>query len=310
MLRFTKENNNFQPKHLRHQEIDKGKWDACIESSHNCLIYALSWYLDIVSPNWEALVLGDYKVVMPLPVKSKFGLRYLIRPYFCQQLGIFSSKPLSESIIKSFLSFSKSLFRYSNFHLNYSNNSDVTNQTDAGITYVLQLGVPYSNLNKNYSTNTQRNIKKALQNDVKYFHSADANLFFQLYKKHGKFNDGKRFWHSFENLIEMLLFKGVANISYAEFSGNIECAILWVKYNKRVIYLVACNSPLANEMRLNFLMIDSFIKEYAGKDLILDFEGSKIQGLARFYASFGSQPEYFPVHMFNSLPFPLNIIKS
>ena len=45
--------------YLRHNEIDKGKWDACIRLSENSLVYAYSWYLDIIHPGWEAMVKDD-----------------------------------------------------------------------------------------------------------------------------------------------------------------------------------------------------------------------------------------------------------
>ena len=77
-------------KYLKHNQIDKQKWDSAIENAENGLVYALSWYLDIVSPNWDALVVGDYEQVMPVTHKRKYGIKYLIQPPFCQQLGFFS----------------------------------------------------------------------------------------------------------------------------------------------------------------------------------------------------------------------------
>jgi len=42
----------------KHHEIDRDRWDECIRKSFNGIIYAYSWYLDIVSPQWEALIEG------------------------------------------------------------------------------------------------------------------------------------------------------------------------------------------------------------------------------------------------------------
>ena len=46
-------------KYLQHGEINKEKWDDCINLSPRGLVYALSWYLDAVHPGWEALVEND-----------------------------------------------------------------------------------------------------------------------------------------------------------------------------------------------------------------------------------------------------------
>ena len=82
--------------HLRNKSIDYCRWDNCITKSHNHLTYAYSWYLDIVSPNWEALVSEDYAYIMPLPVKSRYGIPYLVQPVLTQQLGIYSKKKINE----------------------------------------------------------------------------------------------------------------------------------------------------------------------------------------------------------------------
>jgi hypothetical protein len=56
---------------LKHTEIDKQRWDKAIENSSFPSIYALSWYLDVVSPNWQALVSEDYSVCVSAYGKTK-----------------------------------------------------------------------------------------------------------------------------------------------------------------------------------------------------------------------------------------------
>ena len=56
---------------LSHSEIDFVKYDECIENSMQGKVYAMSWYLDAVFPNWSVYVVGDYDVVMPVPLKRK-----------------------------------------------------------------------------------------------------------------------------------------------------------------------------------------------------------------------------------------------
>ena len=89
-------------KHLTYNEIDRTRWDATIATSTNSLPYAYSWYLDAVSPQWEALASNNYEFVMPLPVKRKFGVKYVIQPRWVQQLGVFSAQPITKEIVKSF----------------------------------------------------------------------------------------------------------------------------------------------------------------------------------------------------------------
>ena len=51
---------------LRRSEIDLDKWDDTIAKATHSLPYAFSWYLDAVAEHWDALVMDDYKAVMPL----------------------------------------------------------------------------------------------------------------------------------------------------------------------------------------------------------------------------------------------------
>ena len=105
---------------VHHANIDFEQWDMCISSAVNSEIYAYSWFLDCVSPQWSALILNDYEAVMPLPIKSKYGIRYIVQPPFCQKLGIFSPQTISEEMGKKF---SKHLIKYSS--IRYSSYHDI-----------------------------------------------------------------------------------------------------------------------------------------------------------------------------------------
>src|SRR5512133_3076648 len=107
--------------HLRHQDIDKKKWDNCINTAVNRLPYALSWWLDCVSGGWEALVMDDYKALMPLPCKKKLGFEYLVQPFYTQQLGIFADDDKILSDTNQFLKEIPSKYRLVQMQLNDSN---------------------------------------------------------------------------------------------------------------------------------------------------------------------------------------------
>ena len=53
---------------FENKDINKQNWDKCLEQSGSAKIYAYSWYLDIVSPNWKALIQDDYTSIFPLPI--------------------------------------------------------------------------------------------------------------------------------------------------------------------------------------------------------------------------------------------------
>ena len=73
------------------------------DASPDALPYARTWYLDVVSPGWEALVADDYDCIMPLPRKRRYGLAYLVQPPLTQQLGVFARQGGSEKMTEAFI---------------------------------------------------------------------------------------------------------------------------------------------------------------------------------------------------------------
>ena len=111
--------------YIKHSEIDSEKWNQCIDAAQNSRIYAYDWHLDRTAIVWDALVLGDYDFVIPLPIRKKWGIKYLYQPLLSQQLGIFPIPP--QNIAQLFYSEIVKLFPYSSFHLN-SKNEDLRTQ--------------------------------------------------------------------------------------------------------------------------------------------------------------------------------------
>src|SRR5262245_20345245 len=90
-------------RYLTRNKIDVARWDRCIDRAPNGLIYSYSCYLDTMSRQWDALVMGDYGIVMPLTWNRKYGISYLHQPFLTAQLGVFGEN-LSPGLLESFLS--------------------------------------------------------------------------------------------------------------------------------------------------------------------------------------------------------------
>src|SRR5690606_37843651 len=102
---------------LTRHEIDTKRWEECIAFSPNGMVNVMPWYLDIVAPNWNALVYNDYEAVMVFPIKNKWGISFLYNPNFVRQLGIFSKGNIAPAIGDLFLDFSKKQLPYFSFFL-------------------------------------------------------------------------------------------------------------------------------------------------------------------------------------------------
>ena len=103
---------------VKHHELDTEKWDACIRKDVSGMFYGLSWYLDILVKEWDALVLNDYEAVFPLVSGKRFGIHYLHRPYGVQQLGVFSVNKLSAEVLAEFMSAIPKKYKFVDVFLN------------------------------------------------------------------------------------------------------------------------------------------------------------------------------------------------
>ena len=298
--------------YLKHAEIDKKKWDNCIEQAPNGLIYAYSWYLDVVSPGWDALVEGDYESVMPLTHRKKLCFNYLYQPNFCQQLGIFSIESARHNLVERFIESLPKKFQFVEVQLNESNQTEAyENLLSQKKTYILDLNKNYTSIKASYSQNHKRNIKKAYQNNFKLTSGLSAKEIVD-FKRKNPVNDLKEFqYKQLEDLVKISFKKKIGkSLEIFDPNGEILAVAFFIFHKKRVYYILSATNETGKKGGAMFLIVDYFLQKYAGNPWILDFEGSQIPGLARFYSGFGATPRYYSKIKINNLPFPFYLLKS
>ena len=281
--------------YLQHQQIDYNKWDSCINHAINGIIYPYSFYLNQVSPGWEALIYGDYEAVMPLPVKKKWGVWYIIQPLFVQQLGVFSIQPVDENMIEAFLVAVPRKFRYVNIPLNTYNplKSKEKYTTRPSKTYELDLISPYDQIQRGYSGQTRRNLKKAKQERVFIVRNTDPMPLIESFRKNRGKNISNLQESSYETLKHLIysgIHRGDTQVYSAYSKQNTFCAgVVFFTSHKKSILIFSGSTSEARTNGAMTAIIDTFIQDHAGLNLTLDFEGSNEENLARFYAGFGSK---------------------
>lgn len=299
----------------RYHEIDRDRWDECIRKSFNGIIYAYSWYLDVVSPQWEALIEGEYESVMPLVTGKKLGIRYLFPPFFSQQLGVFSVKKLTAEDVLSFLKAVPSEFRYWEINLN-TFNKVVGNDFEyrPNLTHELDLIPTIDHLRKNYAENTRRNLKKAEQRKLRLTNEPSREEIITLFRT-GRGSDVAALQEPQYDLLRRLLqaldARGrLHSRGVQDEKGELIAGAFFVDANGKVIFLFSGMGQEGKDSGAMILLIDRFIEENANKNLVLDFEGSNDPGLARFYRGFGAKECVYLQARCNRLPWPLSLYKS
>ncbi len=301
-------------RYLSHAEIDQAKWDLCIEQAPNGLVYAYSWYLNIASPNWEALILDDYLAVMPLTAHRKYFIHYLSQPYFTQQLGVFAKHGLSQDLLQNFLLAIPKKFKFIDIQLNEQNQVlHPKLKLRKRRNYVLDLAKSYEKIAKEYSTQNKRNLKKAkkFELQIQSIGISETILFYKLHKavstKGVKESDYERLQQLMDKATEQqkILCKGVFDKS-----GELLAAGAFLAHKNRIIFLLGNGSELGREKGAMTYLMDNIIFLFAEHRMVLDFEGSEIEGIARFFKSFGAEKRNYYRFKRNRLPWLMRLFKN
>ena len=299
-------------RYLTNREIDFSKWDNCIDQADNGLIYAYSIYLSKMSANWDALILGDYQAVMPLTWNKKYGISYLYQPFFCACLGVFG-KEVSSKLVQDFIQQIPSHFRLWDIYLNHNNYpGDAAEGWYERSNFVLSLTADYETLYAGFRDNIKRNIKKSVQLQCAVIRDIDIKQVIELSKTQATaFSpiDSKHY-DQFRQLYNELKKRGKATTYGIKSTHNelvASCAFFYS--NKRAYYILVGNHPNGKTIGASHALINAFIQDHAGEDLLLDFEGSDVPSLAFFYSSFGATEEKYYGLKVNRLPFWAKMFK-
>lgn len=297
--------------YLKHEEINRIKWDKCISASVNGIVYAYSWYLDIVSYQWEALVLGDYEAVMPLTIGKKYGIQYMLQPKYTQQLGVFTSSLLNDELVNAFLKAIPRENKYIDIQLNTYNKVSLEEfKVKPKVTYEIDLISAYDGLQKHYNTNTKRNIKKAKKLGVQISKHVNLNELLTLKKETSPIAVTLEHLNMLRRIIPFTQ-KHNMGVGYGAYNDKNEliAAAYFIKSHNKSIYLQSASNQEGKDLRAMFLLVDEYMIDNAETNMTLDFEGSSIESLARFYKGFGAKPVYFNQVQANRLPWFLKFLK-
>lgn len=281
-------------RHLERKDIDDDRWNACIEKAFNGNLYGYSWFLDIVGDDWNALVENDYERVFPLVFRKKFGISYIYQPFFTQQLGLYSTTRLDTEALHEFIAAIPARYRQVEINLNTLNKAGQGNfRLLPQVNHELDLINSYEKIRKGYSENLVRNLRKAEKADLSVSKNIKPDDIIVLFRE----NRGKQIRHLHEKdymrlkrIAYTCMYKGIASIQGVYDSRNrLVAGAFFILGNNKAIFLFSGLSEAGRESAAMPFLIDSFIRQHAGRHLTFDFDGSNDPSLARFYKSFGSR---------------------
>lgn len=281
---------------LKYQEIDFKKYTECLENSEQQKYSATLDFLNVVSgKQWEILVYNDYEAVMPVPYMKKFGLKIVINPKLCQQLGIFS-KTDNIQVNDQFLGFFEK--KYNIWYYAFNDTNQFTKKLKERQNFLIY-PADYNEVRQKYSPKRKRKlrldeevlqnseVRKVTMNEVLDFISQntigakdekDKQKFLQT------FSDFEQAQHL--QLTAFFYHKTIINI-IAVYSDEKTLALLGTFNAKEHIKLSGSS-----------VIIDHIISENI-QTKIFDFEGSDVPAIEEFFRGFRPELKMYPT-TFNS----------
>jgi len=292
-----------KPVLLSRGQIDAHACDKHIHHGPQCVIYALSWYLDIVCGQWEALVwpsAADFSIVMPLPVRRKCGVCVLYQPLFCQYLGIFSKDDISADHCEAFLKALAGRCTYiSSYSFNPQNHSILQSarhhlngfKWEENQTHWLDLQQPYQGLRRRYSKDRKLNLKAGLKMRWEIVRSDDLGPLIALFAENhapqiGRISAGA--YQALEKLCRKCIQTGCGSLTYARLDSHVRAGMMLTRYGGRTIYLFNAVDQVGRKGNARVVMLDAYFRENAGLPSVFDFESPSKASIAGYYAGFGA----------------------
>lgn len=238
-------------------------------------------------------------------------MKYIYQPFYTQQLGVFSREYVDPDLIREMLRILYKKFRFAGMNFNAKNlvGEEKPFLVDDKSNYVIKLDWEYERQHKVFSTNTKRNVRKSQEYDDLVDLKVPVQELVRLKRENDVIKRSEEDYRWLIKLFETIQDRGLGKI-YAVRKGDEVISAAFFAFSKtRAIYLLSASSPTGKERRGMFRVVDAFIRDHAESGTILDFEGSNIPSVARFFSGFGAQADIYQGVSFSRLPGTLNKLR-
>ena len=315
-----------EPVLLRRSQIDDQRWNEAIDRSQQRVIYGFSWYLDVVCEDWNALVWPsalDYEIVMPLPVRKKYGFSLIYQPHFCQYLGIFSETSLTTDQVKCFLQACSRHFAYiSAYSLHPKNYKDVLPEIlrakDLNYavhkTRILPLGKNFSEIQDGYSADRKKNLQRSQEWSWAVQQGFEIETLIELFQNNNTSSIqggvSLKTYYILKELYKKLAEKKYAELNYAFVNGKIHSGALFINDGQHGIYLFNAADQTGRKGNARTWLLNRFFEHNCNSDGYFDFESAQVEPIAAFYKSFGGETVPFMQISKNKLPLIIRLVQN
>ena len=292
------------------KDINIAKWDELVEESKQGQIYHLFHYIDtLCSGSWQAVVLENqdkYLGAFPFFLKKKMGLRYFIHPPFCQYWGVMlrnekvghqkyydESKKLLKLILEAIPVNIKYMLAYFSPYLDYPLPLEWAGWSlSPNYTYQVKLDRNLDTILASFASHTRREIKKADKNEIKVVKEKGADTAMTIFrneKPHLVNSKNDQYLVNLNKVVHTLGVDSAFSLN-AMYGKEAVASIVYFKYKKMLIYFFGTVKATHKNSGAMSAIIWESIKMHHEVCNILDFDGSMIEDIERYFRGFDAEP--------------------
>jgi len=313
---------------LSRHEIADNVWNDFVTTSPQGCIYHFTWYLDVICPDWSAIVVGNaehWNAIMPLPLSQKVGINYALQAPFAQYSGVLFRPQIGKQLtqwnnkkrwcefIVQHIPTSIKLFKFNfapqfDYPLPFHWNGY---QLEAKYTYWLSLEPTAKEIEQGFAKSVRQAIRKSKQEGLVLVEAENIDDLLRFSLQQKKFLPDSQYqklpelWQALKERD-----KGMV-LEVRDKNGVLHTGGLFLKDAERWITIFGSNSkPESKETGAVAYMLSEAIQmaKREGVDYF-DFEGSMMEGVERFFRSFGGSPIPYLLISKNTLPKALKWLK-
>lgn len=298
--------------YLKYNQIDFAKWDNCVTNSFSGDISGYSWYLDVLYDEWDALVLDDYEVIMPLPVNKLFSFSYVKQSNLALKTGLFYQKSPQSNTIDIFFDSIPSKIKSIDIDIENFSPKEKTLKISEKHLYQLDLIPKYTEIYQKFSPAIKAALNSPDTLKISFQKGATVNNIIDFIIKTS--SPGKNYIDKTRLFIATILRKKHGEIYTAYDSNNNMCAaaiFIGSHYKINMIELYSYKTDFGKKATI--AIIDNYLKTNAEKPLTFVFPDTQNPALSSIYKEFGGSEKIISnikISRFNYLFKILDKIKS
>ena len=114
----------------------------------------------------------------------------------------------------------------------------------------------------------------------------------------------------FQLICRRLVHDGKVIVRHARNSENkLLASVILLREGNRLYNMISCITNDGKRVEANYFLYDRILNEFSNSNLVFDFEGSDVEGIASFYKKFNPQNQPYPFIKYNQLPALVKLFK-